>query len=161
MWIDDEAPNLTCGSCKYFLVNADMDSVQSKCKRIDHKKIKFAVPWFKSYDCGQNAGCICSDYEPAKWCKYTYEHWTNFDDYWKLYVEQWLPYSNTNTTKSFTLHNNTDINYKVPLLDYVYGNMIDGNKLKAIEKEYYKQDRNPKGYGYRLIHEKIDGVEIE
>ena len=42
-----------CGECKYFNVKASLPGVESTCKRLDHKMVKFAGPWFKSYDCGQ------------------------------------------------------------------------------------------------------------
>lgn len=160
MFSCDNLPNLSCGDCKYFNGMAELDNVKSTCKRIDHKIIKFAVPWFKSYDCGQYSHCICSDFEPAKWRVDVCKHWTNFEDYWKLYVQEILPYGNTDTTVAFTLHNNTKIRYEVPLLDFVYNHMINGNILNAIEKVYYKIDSDPKGFGYKLIHEKIKGVEI-
>ncbi len=145
--------------CKYFKVNADQEHVMSECERIDHKKIKFAVPWFKSYDCGQHS-IICSDFLPAKWCVSTYKEWTCFEDYWVYYLNQWLPYHNTNTTIAFTLNGDTDVRYHVPLLVYVYGDMIKNNKLMAVQKSYYKQDRLPNGFGYKLIVEPISGVDI-
>lgn len=39
-----------------------------------------------------------------------------------------------------------------------YGTMWNGNKLKAVEKRYYK--RTQSGFGYKWIIEKIDGVEV-
>lgn len=149
-----------CGNCKYFKVDADRN--ESLCKRIDHKTIKFAIPYFKSYDCGQYRGCICSDFVPADYCVHAKKNWTNFDEYWIGYVEQWLPYSNTNTYISFTLNNDTSIRYRVKLLDYVYNTMFDGNTLKAYEKVYYKQCRDKEKYptGYKLIVEEINGVEV-
>ena len=44
-------------------------------------------------------------------------------------------------------------------MDFVYGNMFDGDTLKANEKTYYKRDKsNP--IGYTLIREKIDGGKV-
>lgn len=51
-----------------------------------------------------------------------------------------------------------EIRYRVKLDDYIYGTMFEGNKLKAYEKVYYK--RRKEGFGYKLVHEKIDGVEV-
>jgi hypothetical protein len=90
--------------------------------------------------------------------KYANEHWTCFEDYWKYYVEQWLPYQNTNKNIYFTLHDDTSIRYGVPLMDFVNGTMIENGLLKAIEKVYYKQTRT--GFGYRLVREPIEGVII-
>lgn len=127
-----------------------------KCKRIDHKTIKFAIPWFKAYDYTCHA--ICSDFEPAAYMKYANEHWTCFEDYWKGYVEQWLPYQNTNVNVYFTLHGDTSVRYGVPLMDFVNGTMLDNGVLKAVEKMYYK--RTNKGFGYKLVREPINGVKI-
>jgi hypothetical protein len=158
---EQDVPHLHCGNCKHFSVWADMR--ESFCKRIDHKKIKFAIPWFACYDCGQRAGTICSDFELNEvLCPAIAKEWKGFGDYWTKYVETWLPYHNTDTGIGFTLNGDTSIRYKVKLLDYVYGTMLDENgKLKAYEKVYYKQDRDPKGYGYHLVREPIDGVSID
>lgn len=138
--------NYRCRDCRFHREN---------CKRIDHKTVKFAVPWFKSYDC--DFGTVCSDFLPKEYMKYACEHWTEFDEYWGVLVDQWLPYKNTNILVYFTLHDDTSIRYGVPLLDYVYGNMIEDGVLKAVEKMYYKQSRNSP-IGYKLIREPIQGV---
>lgn len=52
-----------------------------------------------------------------------------------------------------------EVRYRVRLEDYIYGTMFEGNKLKAYEKIYYK--RTKEGFGYKLVHEKIDGVIID
>lgn len=141
-----EVEHYRCRDCIHF----------HDCKRIDHKTIKFAVPWFKSYD--GDYWVVCSDFRPAAYMKYANAHWTCFEDYWKGYVEQWLPYSNINVNVYFTLHNDTSIRYGVPLMDFVNGTMIEGDILKAVEKMYYKQTRS--GFGYKLIRESINGVKI-
>lgn len=155
-----EVDNYHCGDCKYFKVNAEQENIVSTCKRIDHKKIKFTIPFFKSYNCGQFASMICSDFQPHDWNLNACKEWTSFEDYWDAYVEQWLPYKNTNKTTAFTLKGDTSVRYHVPLLDYIYGRMIKDNKLMAVEKSYYKQDRSPTGFGYKLIVEPIKGVDI-
>ena len=126
-----EVENYHCGHCKYFRIDADRN--ESFCKRIDHKVVKFATPWFKSYDCNQYSGVVCSDFEPAPLYTYACNIWKGFDSYWKNYVKQWLPYENADTYIGFTLNDNTKIRYKVKLLDYVYGTMFEDNKLKAVE----------------------------
>lgn len=88
------------------------------------------------------------------------KEWNGFEEYWANYIEQWLPYRNTEKTISFFVNGDTDIKYMVKLMDFVNGTMFEGNKLKAIEKVYYKQDRNPKGFGYKLVREPVDGVYI-
>lgn len=140
-----DVPNYHCRDCIHF----------RQCKRIDHTVVKFAVPWFKTYD--GDFHIVCSDFTP-RWQAPDYP-WTGFEDYWKVYVEQWLPYSNTNIRVYFTIHGDASIRYGVPLMDYVNGSMFDGNILKAVEKMYYKQVRT--GFGYRLIREPIEGVMID
>lgn len=150
-----EVPNFYCGDCiywKYENVN------QAPCKRIDHKNIKFAIPCFASYDGNQHGGIICSDFEPKN--KFFRERWEGFEKYFPLYVDACLPYKNTDTLVYFTLHNDTSVKYGVHMMDFVYGTMIDGNTLKAVEKVYYKQIRNPGGFNYRLIRDPINGVKI-
>lgn len=154
----DNCPHLGCQDCKYFRVNADRE--ESICKRIDHKSIKFAKPWFKSYDCGASH-IICRDFEP-KHPEYTdFESWKGFDDYWKVFKEAWLPNSKAiiRTSVAFTLHDDTSIRYYVLLTDFINGTFIKDGKLLAFEKKYYKQSRKSP-IGYELITEKIDGVEI-
>lgn len=146
---NEEVDNYTCGCCKYF----------HNCKRIDHETVRFAQPWFRSYDHNQFSGIVCSDFEPAEFCVHACKVWVDFDYYWPRYVEQWLPYKDTNKLVYFTLHGDTSIRYGVPLMDFVNGTMIEGNTLKAVIKKYYKQTRS--GTGYKLIREEINGVTIQ
>ena len=145
---NEDVEHYHCGNCKYF----------HDCKRIDHVTIKFAVPFFKSYDRNQFSGIICADFEPAQWCIYACKTWQGFEYYWPRYVEQWLPYQSTNVLIYFTLHDDTSVRYGVNLMDFVNGTMFDGDLLKAVRKVYYKQTRE--GFGYRLIRETINGVKI-
>lgn len=154
-----EVDNYHCGSCKYFKVNADRE--ESTCKRIDHKKIQFTIPWFKSYDCGQFSGVVCSDFIPADWHIDAVKNWTTFEEYWDNFVEQWLPYCDMDTLYYFTINGDKDMRYGIPLRDYVYGTMWEGNKFKAVEKVYYKKDKDSKGSGRKIVRERIDGVIIE
>ena len=156
-----EVSNVRCNECEFYRVDADIR--ENFCKRIDHKTVKFAVPWFKSYDCDH--GCICSDFKPKPFYPALVKEWEEvggFDNWWPLWVDQWLPYKKTDKLTYFTINNDTSIRYGVKLLDFVYGTMFDGNKLKAVEKEYVKRvkksDKN--SVGYELIHEEIDGVEV-
>ena len=141
---EDEWCCLQCGQCKWFKVDADRTT--STCKRIDHKHIRFAFPWFKSYDCGQFAPFVCKDFEPSDTCPWLKDHWKGWDDYWQG--------EEPSGTISFILDGDTSIRYKVSRKDFVDGTFLDpeGN-LKWIEKEYYKQSRKS-SIGYVLIHEK-------
>lgn len=48
---NDDWIRIECQHCLYHKSNADMENVQSTCKRLDHKHLRFAKPVFKCYDC--------------------------------------------------------------------------------------------------------------
>lgn len=149
--IKDEWYCVTCGQCKYFCNGADLESNPCYCKRIDHKKIKFAEPWFKSYDCGQFSRQVCCEFVPTKVNVWLYQHWTKIEDFIKV------PEKDTLTNVWLILDNNKNIRYGVSAYDWFYGNVFDAEgNLNWREKEYYKQSRNAVS-GYKLIKEKRDG----
>ena len=151
---DFEIPHYSCGDCVYWKCEKGRNL---PCKRIDHDKIKFRKPFFKSYDGNQHGGIICSDFEPKNktwWC------WRSFLDFWPLYVQEWIPYGKTDILYYFVLNGDESVEYGVPLMDFVNGTMIDGNTLKAVEKMYYIRIKDSNWFGYRLIHEPINGVSI-
>ena len=136
---------LQCGQCKYFKVNADMPNVESTCKRLDHKHIKFAKPWFKSYDCGQFASMVCNEFEPKESCKWLYEHWRGWDDYWDCEKPKGMI--------SLVLDDDFSVWYKVLKEDFITGNFLDdAGNLKWVEKMYYKRTKKSP-IGYELVHE--------
>lgn len=153
----EEYESYYCGDCSYHKFGDGGRNLP--CKRIDHDTVRFAKPWFKVYDGNQHGGCICSDFQPAAWNQSAVMRWPGFEAYWKPYVEYWIPYKNVDTLFWFTLNGDTSIRYGVPLMDFVNGTLIKGNRLKAVEKMYYIKDRKDPN-GYRLIREPIDGVEI-
>ena len=121
----EEYCHIGCGSCKYFQVNADMRD-DTTCKRIDHKKIKFAVPWFKSYDCGQLSGIICSDFTPKEGCKWLYEHWVSIEDYCKEYEEiEGKP--RIKGMLGFCINGDRSIRYYVRYKDFYDNDFLDEN----------------------------------
>jgi hypothetical protein len=143
---DYEPENYRCSHCEHY---------KKDCLRVDGVTVDFSKPWFKSQsDCG----CVCCDFELKDCMVYAKQNWVDFDTYFKEYVENWLPYKNTNKLIYFVLNGDSSVRYGVPLLDYVYGRMRDGDKLNAVEKMYYKQTRS--GFGYTLIRESIDGVNL-
>lgn len=160
MYTIDTCPNLSCIHCKLFNIHADQPQVESKCKRIDHKKVKFAVPWFKSYDCGRDH-IICSDFIPAHPEYADLKEWTCFDDFWKMYVEAWLPYKNTKMYIGFTIGNDTRIRYRVPLMQFISGSMIQNGVLKAEQKVYCVMKKYGEHVLYQLKYEEIEGVKIQ
>lgn len=140
----EEWPCLQHGQCKHFSVNSDRQ--ESTCKRLDHKKYKFAVPWFKAYDCGQMSGQICKEFEPKEICKWLYEHWDGiygyFGEGYKPEGKVWL-----------TIDGDTSVRYAVLYEDFWNGTFLnDDGSLKWVEKMYYK--RTKKYAGYKLVVEK-------
>lgn len=160
-----EVSNLRCNDCKFYKANADMDKVESTCKRINHKTVKFAVPWFKSYDC--DFGTICSDFEPNPNYPALVKEWNElggFQKWWQLWVEQWLPYQKIDKYVYFTLNGDTSIRYGVWLMDYVTGNMYnEDGSLKAETKQYYVRCKKSKSHpiGYKLVEENIKEYDNE
>ena len=150
MYDVDTAPHLRCIDCAFFNIRADLPGEVSQCKRIDHKLIRFAVPWFKSYDCN---GPICADFKPRNPEYADLRNWTNYDD-WAMAREHRL-----SGFIWFTINNDTHIRYGVPVRLFVYGGMVDGSILKATRKRYYKRSRKSP-IGYELITEEIDGVQV-
>ena len=144
--VNYEPEHYRCSNCKYY---------QSGCKRVDNKTISFAVPWFVNVQ--PDCGTVCCDFELKDYMIHAKQNWIDFDTYFKEYVENWLPYGNTNKLIYFCLNGDTSIRYGVKLLDYVYGNMyLSNGVLNAVEKMYYKQVRS--GFGYELVREPIEGV---
>lgn len=150
---------LQCGECKHFQVNADRRE-DTTCKRIDHKRIQFAVPWFKSYDCGQfSSGGVCADFEPGVGVPWLKEHWTGIEDYivdWEK--EERRSFFGKNNYVTLILDGNKDVRYRVRKDDYFYNRFLnDDGSLKWVEKYYYKRSgKSPTGY--ELVHEYRDGV---
>ena len=146
----EDCPCLQCGHCKFFNVRADMPNVQSTCKRVDHKHIKFAKPWFKSYDCGQFHGYICKDFEPSPTYVYLYVHWLSYLDYFKRDPDD-------SGLLGLVLDDNFDVDYYVKTKDFVNNTFLnpDGT-LKWVKKMYYKRSKESP-FGYRLVNEYPDG----
>lgn len=141
--------HLGCGDCKYCNPKADMVGIESNCKRLDHKHYQFAIPWFKSYDCGQRSGGICSDFEPNEWELWLYRHWkTEFKD---------IKHSKGSSTipryVGLCIDKDQSVRYYVYADDF-YNNTFkntDGS-LKWVYKQYYKRSKKS-AIGYKLIKE--------
>lgn len=145
--IHDAFPVLYCRTCIYFSAKADFPNNISRCKRLDHKKLKFAKPYFKSYDCGMFNARICRDYHPNfNLIPALAKYWTCTDDY-----VGYIPSANT---VDLVQDSNFDVRYAVPYADFYNGTHInkDGS-LKWVEKTYYKVNRKSP-IGYELIHER-------
>ena len=151
----DEMCHWNCDNCKYCNPKADIDGVDSTCKRLDHKHFSFAKAVFYSYDCGQRNGFVCGDFEPNEWEKWLYEHW-NPD----FLNERRKRLTDADVVR-LCIDHNWDVRYEVKAIDFFDNNFIDENwNLKWIRKGYYKQSRkSPIGYVY--VWEYPDGVKIE
>lgn len=97
--------------------------------------VRFAHPWFKTYDCNQFTGVICSDFEPAERCVYLARTWRGFDYYWPRFLDQWGSGQGKTGNVAFTLDGNTKVRYHVKTEYFVYGDklFVDG-KLNAHER---------------------------
>lgn len=158
MYTIDTCPNLSCRSCKFYRANSDRDGVESLCKRIDHKHIRFAPQLSGLYDCGRNH-IVCSDFAPAHPEYADFREWTGFEDFWVVFVKAWLPYENTNKIIWFIVGKDTFTMYGVPLMSFVNGTMIENGILKAEKKRYYSECEDDL-IGCKLITEDINGVDI-
>lgn len=152
MSVYDECCCLQCGECEHFQVDADRRT-DTTCKRLDHKKYKLAVPWFKSYDCGQYNQCICSDFSPVKHSVWLYNHWTNIEDWIAGYEKEEKRSFFDNKFVSLCINGDTKIRYYVRKKDYFYNDFIDADgNLKWVKRCYYKKSRKSP-IGYNLICE--------
>lgn len=146
-----------CGHCMFFRVNADLDNKKSICKRIDHKHIQFATPYFRCYDAGQFNKCICRDFEPAPIWKYLYGHWKGFDDYYQGFDD----YDRSlffGKPLAFIIDGNKSVRYYVKSTDFINGTMFNQDgALRWIYKQYYVATRK-NSYGYQLVREYPDVV---
>lgn len=149
----DACPHLSCGQCKYFKVNAEFNDVQSTCKRLDHKHFQFAIPWFKSYDCGLFNSTICKDFSPSQAAKYLFEHWNSIDNYFGRDYEP-------SGLIGICIDSNQKVRYKVRYSDFWNNTFIDKHgELKWVQKTYYKVSRkNP--IGYELVTENKNEEDI-
>lgn len=142
-----DCQRLSCGGCVYCNPSADLDSVESTCKRLDHKHLQFAKPWFKSYDCGQRGGCICSDFKPKEWQLWLYRH----------YKKDFLNHLNLKGYIPLCIDKDWSIRYYVKKKDFYNNTFLDAdNNPKWVFKKYYKQSRKSVT-GYKLITEYKDG----
>ena len=138
--------HLGCGDCKYCNPRGDMDNVKSPCKRIDHKHYQFAIPWFKSYDCGQRSGIVCSDFEPKEWNLWLYRHWKPefLEDMKKNRTDRYI---------GLCIDKDQSVRYYVKQEDF-FNNTFknEDGSLKWLFKKYYKRSKKSP-IGYELVTE--------
>ena len=144
--------HLGCGDCKYHQCDAERRE-DTTCKRLDHKHIQFAVPWFKSYDCGQQSAITCADFEPRESRKWLYEHWVSMDDYISAYEEvEKRPYL-ADKTIGLCIDGDQSVRYYVRREDFHNNTFLNADgSLKWVKKQYYKKSRKSP-IGYELVTE--------
>lgn len=160
-----ECPDYRCKDCKHFKFVGK--NPHGCTYRFDHAKMEYAHPWFEIVP--EENGLACSDFEPDGSYPAALPYWHDFEHWkeWKSRQDReddprpqaMIDRLRKDCTPYISFEpKGEDARYKVKLDDYVYGTMFDGNKLKAYEKVYYKRTQG--GCGYKLVHEKIDGVII-
>lgn len=141
--IKDKIGRVTCGNCMYFNVKADLPEEESRCRRLDHKTYRFAMPYFRCYDCGQYNSNICREFRPNTVYKYLEDQWTDFDDWTNGKIHEGYV--------GITVGGDKTVRYYVRYRDFVYGTHVnpDGS-LNWVKKCYYKQTRENE-IGYKLV----------
>ena len=150
---NDNWSRIECGECKYFKVNADMQGVESTCKRLDHKHLRFAKKTFKCYDCGQWETHTCAAFEPKDGVVWLKEHWAEVK-------EQIIPYKE-NEVIFLNVDGDADVRYAVRATEF-YNNTFkntDGS-LRWVYKYYYERSRKT-STGYKTVYELPDGTKFK
>jgi len=145
MYTINNCPHLGCKDCLYNGEN---------CKRIGGTNIEFARPWFAC--CPSGFHVPCNSFIPKHPEYADLKEWKNFDDFFTVYMQTW--WSGAKQC-GFIINGDKSVRYYVPLERFINGTMIVDNKLMATQKMYYK--RTNKGFGYTLVTEEIDGIELE
>ena len=150
--LQDECCHVGCGSCEYWDPAADMENRTSRCRRLDHKHVQFAKPWFKSYDCGGSSAIMCADFKPRERCRYLKAHWTSPLDYAARGDSGKI--KNANGGVWLCLDGDQGIRYQVTWWDFWNGTFIEQDgSLRWKQKQYYKRSwKSP--IGYELVTER-------
>lgn len=144
-FVRDECSFVGCGSCKFFNVRADQDGVESTCKRLDHKRLKFYRDDNVGYYCGQGSSVMCRDFEPSETSKWLRKHWPGTDEYVGsipdgLFVDLRI--------------GNDPVRYRVSLKEFYDGTFIKDGKIRCYGKEYYLD--TPDGKDKQRVVEKFE-----
>lgn len=160
-----QCPDYRCKDCKHFRFVSPKNP-HGCTHRFDHVIMEYAHPWFVNVP--EERGYPCSDFEPDGSYPATLPYWHGFEHWreWKKRQEvedyggeeRYNRLKTQNNLVGFELKQEPDVKYYVRLEDYVNGTMWDDNRLKAVQKRYYKRTKS--GFGYKWIREKIDGVEV-
>lgn len=153
----DEWCRIECGECKWFTSSADIDykGAESRCKRLDHKHLRFAKKIFSGYDCGYWDTNTCSDFEPHKGALWLYENWDKVK-------AQIIPYSDRQVIL-LNVDGNTDVRYAIKATEF-YNNTFrnEDGSLRWLYKYYTvprkRTGRNANGLTYGILYETPDGL---
>lgn len=147
----EEWPILMCGDCEFYKADADREGVESTCKRLDHKHLRFAKSPFKSYDCGRGMGTICKEFAPAARCKWLANNWDGLDSYLK---ENMIP----RKPVPLVIDGDESVVYSVDFEDFFNGTFLnEDGSLRWTGKMYLKRCRKVPGVntlGFRLVRER-------
>ena len=146
--------HLGCGDCKYHQPDAQYRD-DTTCKRLDHKHLQFAVPWFKSYDAGQMNAVTCAEFEPKPIAKWLCDHWVSIQDYMESYERvEGKKYLHGHI--GLCIDGDQSVRYYVKRSDFFNGTFVDSDgNLRWEFRKYYKQSRKSPT-GYYLVTEERD-----
>jgi hypothetical protein len=154
-----------CSDCRF----CNICNYKCPCdKRIDHQKIRFALPWFKSYQGDEFPAC--KEFQPNEWQRWDYKYWRGWEDYFERYKKEHFGYYKGDIPEKqiektllwFVLNGNKKIRYGVKYMDWVNGTLMEGNKLKTVKKMYCKKDKIDLGIQlYKIVYEDIEYIEIK
>ena len=156
MYTVEDCPRIFCGDCAKWKIGADRG--ESLCPKLDHKKIKFYKPYFKSYDCGQYH-TICSEFEPKHPEYADLKDWTNFKDYWQVFEKAWLTACERRGI-AVVLNDDFSTLYRIPLETWLYGDLVQDNVLMATVKQYSVRKLVNGCFLSQVVSEAIDGVQL-
>ena len=142
----EEWCRIECGECKWFKVNADMDGVESTCKRLDHKHLRFAKKIFKSYDCGCFDINTCADFEPdEKKVPWLYNHWNEVKG-------QIIPYGDNNVVL-LNVDGDTSIRWAVKAIEFYDGTFLNPDGSLRWVYKYYSVPCRTSPSKYKTLYE--------
>ena len=155
-----ECPCYFCKDCAHFKFITPQN-LHGCTHRFDHSKMEFAHLWFNHFP--EENGPACRDFQPNGLYKAALPYWHGFDHYLEWRRRQYIEdigeerYAIRAKNKKppligFELKQEPNVRYYVRLEDYINGTMWDGNKLKAVEKGYYKRTKSD--FDYKWIQEK-------
>jgi len=158
MYTIDNCPNFSCCCCAKWKIDAERN--ECICPKLDHKKVKFYIPYFKCYDCGMHH-VICGEFVP-KYPHYAdFKDWTNFEDYWKVYEKAWLTDGMKNRGIGFTVDGDGEKIFFVPLETWLYGEVVKDGILQATTMGYHVRKIINGVTHYPMMYEVINGVCVD